>query len=72
VSVLRRLFVTILILVIPLTLPLPLKAQRKPFTQEQISKMVQTALGDDSGARLIEQREIDFTLAEDFVANSTI
>jgi len=38
----------------------------KPFTQEQVSKMVQAGLGDDSGAKLIEQRGIDFAPSEDF------
>jgi len=42
-------------------------SQAKPFTQEQVSKMVQAGLGDDSGSRLIEQRGIDITPSEDFV-----
>jgi hypothetical protein len=32
----------------------------KPFTQEQVSNMVRAGLGDESGAKLIEQRGIDF------------
>jgi hypothetical protein len=28
----------------------------KPFTQEQVVSMVRDGLGDDSGAKLIEQR----------------
>ncbi len=39
----------------------------KPFTQEQVSKMVQAGLGDDSGSKLIEQRGIDFAPSEDFI-----
>src|SRR5208283_5079089 len=38
----------------------------KPFTQEQVSNMVHAGLGDDSGAKLIEQRGIDFAPSEDF------
>jgi hypothetical protein len=38
----------------------------KPFTQEQVSNMVRAGLGDDSGAKLIEQRGIDFAPSEDF------
>jgi hypothetical protein len=64
---LRRPFVTILILAIPMIMTLPVRAQQKPFTQEQVSKMVQAGLGDDSGAKLIEQRGIDFAPAEDFI-----
>ena len=42
-------------------------AQQKPFTREQVSKMVRAGLGDDSGAKLIEQRGIDFAPAEEFI-----
>jgi hypothetical protein len=60
-----------------MTLTLPVRAQQKPvapgsslakpFTQEQVSDMVRAGLGDESGAKLIEQRGIDFAPAEDFV-----
>ena len=46
---------------------LPPQAQQKPFTQEQVSNMVRAGLGDDSGAKLIEQRGIDFAPSEDFI-----
>jgi len=65
----RRAFVKILFLVIPLILALPLKAQQKPFTQEQVSNMVRAGLGDDSGAELIEQRGIDFAPTDDLMQN---
>jgi hypothetical protein len=45
---------------------LPPRAQQKPFTQEQVSNMVRDGFGDESGARMIEQRGIDFAPAEDF------
>ncbi|MFZ0961389.1 MAG: hypothetical protein WAO35_10845 [Terriglobia bacterium] len=45
----------------------PATSPAKPFTQEQLSKMVQAGLGDDSGAKLIEQRGIDFAPSEDFI-----
>ena len=48
-------------------LPLPMRAQQKPFTREQVTKMVQAGLGDDSGAKLIEQRGIDFGPTQDFL-----
>ena len=38
----------------------------KPFTQEQVSNMVRDGFGDESGAKLIEQRGIDFAPSEDF------
>jgi len=39
----------------------------KPFTQEQVVSMVRAGLGEDSGAKLIEQRGIDFAPAGDFI-----
>ena len=35
----------------------------KPFTQEQVVSMVRDGFGDDSGAKMVEQREIDFAPA---------
>ncbi len=63
----RRPVVTILMLIIALILTLPARAQQKPFTQEQVSNMVRDGFGDDSGAKLIEQRGIDFAPADDFI-----
>ena len=39
----------------------------KPFTQEQVVSMVRDRFGDESGAKLIEQRGIDFAPSEDFI-----
>ena len=39
----------------------------KPFTQEQVSNMVRDGFGDESGAKLIEQRGTDFAPSEDFI-----
>jgi hypothetical protein len=41
--------------------------QQRPFSREQVSKMVQAGLGDASRSKLIEQRGIDFAPAEDFL-----
>jgi hypothetical protein len=38
----------------------------KPFTQEQVVSMVRDGFGDESGAKLIQQRGIDFAPSEDF------
>ncbi len=46
---------------------LPPQAQQKPFTQEQVASMVRDGFGDESGAKLIEQRGIDFAPSEDFI-----
>jgi tetratricopeptide (TPR) repeat protein len=48
-------------------LTLPMRAQQKPFTQDQVQGLVRDGLGDESGAKLIEQRGIDFAPAEDFM-----
>ncbi len=60
-----RLF--LLLLVLPMILTLPVRAQQKPFTREQVEGLVWDGLGDESGAKLIEQRGIDFAPAEDFI-----
>jgi hypothetical protein len=39
----------------------------KPFTHEQVVRMVRDGFGDESGAKLIEQRGIDFAPSEDFI-----
>jgi hypothetical protein len=48
-------------------LSLPVQAQQKPFTREQVVSMVREGFGDESGAKLIEQRGIDFAPSEDFI-----
>jgi Flp pilus assembly protein TadD len=65
----HQLGLTTFMLVIALILPISLRAQQKPFTQEQISNMVRDGFGDDSGAKLIQQRGIDFTPSESFLQN---
>jgi len=44
----------------------PGTSSAKPFTQEQVSNMVRDGFGDESGAKLIEQRGIDFAPSKDF------
>jgi hypothetical protein len=39
----------------------------KPFTQNQVQAMVRSGLGDETGAKAIEQRGIDFAPTEDFL-----
>ena len=63
----RRPAVTILMFIVAVILTLPLRAQQTPFTEVQVSNMVRAGLGDDSGAKLIEQRGIDFAPAEVFL-----
>jgi tetratricopeptide (TPR) repeat protein len=68
---------TFLIMAMGLAFALSAWAQQKPvapgfspahpFTQNQVSNMVRAGLGDDSGAKLIEQRGIDFPPSEDFI-----
>ena len=50
-----------------MALPAGAQQNQKPFTQEQVVSMVRAGLGDDSGAKLIEQRGIDFAPSEDFI-----
>ena len=58
---------TFFMLTMGLVFTLPTWAQQKPFTQEQVTNMVRDGLGDDTGAKAIEQRGIDFAPAEDFI-----
>jgi len=64
-----RLTLVFLILATGLVFALPPRAQQKPFTQEQVVSMVRAGLGDESGAKLIEQRGIDFAPSEHFYQN---
>src|SRR5208283_1251478 len=58
---------TLLILATGLVFALSAWAQQKPLTQDQVQSLVRSGLADESGAKLIEQRGIDFALAEDFL-----
>jgi hypothetical protein len=57
---------TLTFLILALAFALTAGAQQKPFTQERVVSMVRDGFGDESGARLIEQRGIDFAPSEDF------
>jgi predicted NAD-dependent protein-ADP-ribosyltransferase YbiA (DUF1768 family) len=48
---------------------MPAGAQQnpKPFTQDQVQGMVRDGLGEETGARAIEQRGIDFAPTEHFI-----
>jgi len=58
---------TVLIFVTALIPALPAKAQQNPFTEEQVQGLVRNGAGDESGAKLIEQRGLDFVPTEDFL-----
>ncbi len=58
---------TFFILATGLVFALPAWAQQKPMTQDQVQALVRDGFGDESGAKLIEQRGIDFAPAEDFL-----
>jgi len=62
----RRPVATTHMLIIAVILTPSLRAEQKPFTQEQVSNMVRDGFGDESGAKLIDQRGIDFAPSEDF------
>ena len=58
---------TLLMLAIGLVFALSAWAQQKPFTRDQVQDLVRDGLGDESGAKLIDQRGIDFAPAEVFL-----
>jgi hypothetical protein len=51
---------TLFVLATGLVCTLTAWAQQKPFTRNQVQGLVRDGLGDESGAKLIEQRGIDF------------
>ena len=57
---------TFLLLVTWLAFALCAWAQQKPLTQDQVQSLIRSGLGGESGAKAIEQSEIDFVPAEDF------
>jgi tetratricopeptide (TPR) repeat protein len=57
------------ILTMGLVFTLPAWAQQKPLTQDQVQSLVRSGLGDETGAKAIEQRGIDFDPAEDLMQN---
>jgi hypothetical protein len=58
---------TFLTLAMGLIFALSALAQQKPLTQGQVQSLVGSGLGDETGAKAIEQRGIDFAPAEDFL-----
>jgi len=58
---------TVLLMALVLVLAGLAKAQQKPFTLEQVQGLVRDGIGDETGAKLITQRGIDFAPAEDFL-----
>lgn len=59
----------VLILIVGFVAAPSVTAQLKPFTQNQVQEMVRAGFADDSGAKLIEQRGIDFAPTEDLLLN---
>ncbi len=64
-------FLAALLLVAAFFLTVPANAQQaaKPFTQEQVHAMVRDGLGDETGAKAITERGIDFAPTEEFIQN---
>src|SRR5271157_3952895 len=58
---------TLIMLAMGLVFALSAWAQQKPFTRDQVQGLVRDGLGDESGAKLIEQRGIELALADDFL-----
>jgi len=65
----HRIFASTLILLAAFFLTVPANAQQptKPFTQAQVQAMVRDGLGDETGAKALAQRGIDFAPTEDFI-----
>ena len=59
--------VILLLIALALTLAPANWAQQKPLAQDQVRGLVRGGLGDETGAKAIEQRGIDFVPTEDFL-----
>jgi len=55
-----RFLLTFVILGTEFAYCMPAWAQRRPFTREQVNNMVRDGCGEESGAKLIGQRGVDF------------
>jgi hypothetical protein len=55
------------LLALVLASAVPLWAQQKPLTQEQVRGLVRNQLGDETGARAIRERGINFVPTGDFL-----
>ena len=63
----RRPLLPVVALVMAIIVALPMRAQQKPFTQDQVQAMVRDGLADETGAKAIAQRGIDFAPTEEFI-----
>lgn len=63
----HRLPFTVLLPTMVAMFMLPARAQQEPLAQDQVQAMVRDGLGDETGAKAIEQRGIDFAPTEDFL-----
>ena len=63
----RRPLLPLVALVIAIIVALPMRAQQKPLTQDQVQGMVRDGLGDETGAKALAQRGIDFAPTEEFI-----
>jgi len=66
----HRAFTIILLLITIPSLAPPSRAQQSPanpFTQDQVQAMVRDGLADETGAKALGQRGMDFAPAEDFI-----
>jgi len=59
--------ITRFMMVTGLVFALPAWGQQKPLTEGQVQTLVRSGLGDESGAKVIEQRGVDFAPGEKFL-----
>ena len=63
----HRLHFTVLLPTMVVMFMLPARAQHEPLAQDQVQGMVRDGLGDQTGAKAIGQRGLDFAPTEDFL-----
>jgi len=65
----HRTLAAVLILIAVIFIAVTVKAQQssKPFTQDQVQALVRDGLADETGAKALEQRGVDFAPTEEFI-----
>ena len=66
-TAMKRMYLLLFLAAASLGLAQAPPVSRKPLTKDQVLSLVRNQLGDESGAKLIEQRGIDFEPTEDFI-----
>lgn len=66
----QKLHVFLMVFCVALGLGGLARAQEKPLTQDQVLALVRNQMADEAGAKIVDQRGIDFEPTEDFLSSA--